>query len=177
MGEFMRGSWMLPLILLVGGCSCERRPDPLMVPAGSDAQVGGTPAANEQTVPSTPAPSAPAPASSTADAVSTVHAYLAAVAAKDWPRADTYWSGGKPPPRPDDFSVRGIEDLRSMRINNESPTPLDRESPPRSVEIQVTIRVRKETGGYEIRGWYRLRRKIGGDGWEITSASMQPSMG
>jgi len=168
---------MLPLILLVGGCSCERRPDAETVPAGTDVQVVATPAVDSQAIPATVAAPAPGPASSVSDAVSTVHAYLAAVAAKDWPKADAYWSGGKPPPRPDDFSVRGVEDLQSMRINNESPTPLDRDSPPQSVQIPVTIRVRKQTGVYEIRGWYRLRRKIAGDGWEITSASMQPSMG
>jgi hypothetical protein len=110
------------------------------------------------------------------NAVSTTHAYLGAIAGKDWAKADAYWVGGKPPPRPDDYAVRGIEDLRSLRINNDQPKPLDSESPPRSVEVPVTLRVRKESGIYEIRGWYRLRRKVAGDGWEITSASMRPSM-
>jgi hypothetical protein len=73
--------------------------------------------------------------------------------------------------------MRSIEQLRSMRINNDAPKALDQESPSKSVEIPVTVRVRKDSGIYEISGWYRLQRKVEGDGWEITSASLQPSMG
>jgi hypothetical protein len=109
-------------------------------------------------------------------AASTVHAYLAAAAGKDWDKADAYWVGGKPPPQPDDYSVRSLQDLGSMRINNEAPKPLDEEMPTRAVEIPVVLRVRKSDGIHEIKGWYRLRRKIGDDGWEITSASMRPSL-
>ena len=112
-----------------------------------------------------------------AEAVSTLHAYLGVVAGKDWDKANAYWSGGKPPPREDDYAVRGIEDLRSMRIKNEAPKPLDDESPSKSIEIPVSLRVRKDNGMYEINGWYRLQRKATGDGWEIASASLQPSMG
>ena len=71
---------------------------------------------------------------------------------------------------------RGIEDLGSMRITNRAPEPLDQEIPTRAVEIPVVLRVRKSDGIHEIKGWYRLRRKITDDGWEITSASMRPSL-
>lgn len=110
------------------------------------------------------------------EAAATLHAYLAVVAGKDWEKADAYWSDGKPLPREDDYAVRGIEDLRSMRINNEAPRPLDRESPSKHVEIPVSLRVSKDTGVYGINGWYRLRRKVDGEGWEIDSASLQPSL-
>lgn len=63
-----------------------------------------------------------------------------------------------------------------MRINTDVPVPLDDDSPPRAVEIPVILRVRGGNGISEIKGWYRLRRKISGDGWEITSASMRPSL-
>jgi hypothetical protein len=36
--------------------------------------------------------------------------------------------------------------------------------------------VRGDGGIREITGWYRLRRKVSDDGWEITSASMRPSL-
>ncbi len=173
----MRSVGWLPLILLIGGCSCDRRPEAQIAPVREPpAQANETAVGQDPALQAVTAPLVVDQANGVAASVSTVHAYVAAVAAKDWAKADAYWSGGKPPPRPDDFALRGVEDLRSLRINNESPKPLDSESPPQSVEIPVTLRVRKDAGVYEIRGWYRLRRKIGGDGWEITSASLQPSI-
>ena len=174
----MRGFWWLAIVLVAGGCSCDRRPDAQDQPdVRSASQADAAPADPEPALQAAPSVPAGVPANSVSASVSTLHAYVAAVAGKDWIKADAHWTGGKAPPRPDDFALRGIEDLRSMRINNESPIPLDRESPARSVEIPVTLRIRKDTGAYEIRGWYRLRRKIGGDGWEITSASLQPAIG
>lgn len=173
----MRGLFLLAMTLLIGGCSCNRQPD---AQASSQAATPESPATKpvdgDPLAQAAQAQAAVTPADSTAQAAATVHAYLAEVAGKNWGKADAYWSGGKPPPRADDFAVRGIDDLRSMRINNGTPKPLDQESPPQAVEIPVILRVRKATGVYEINGWYRLRRKVSGDGWEITSASMQPSM-
>ncbi len=167
----------LTLILLLGGCSCDRRPDAQIAPvAGRSSHNDATEAVRSPAIQAAPAPVVVDQDNGLSASVSTVHAYLAAVAGKDWAKADAYWSGGKAPPRPDDFAMRGIEDLRSLRIDNESPKSLDSESPPHSVEIPVTLRIRKDNGAYEIRGWYRLRRKIGGDGWEITSASLQTSL-
>ena len=170
------GWWAL--LVLIGGCSCDRRTDAQIAPGDEPpAHANETAVGQNAPLQAVPAPRVIDQANGVSASVSTVHAYVAAVAAKDWAKADAYWSGGKPPPRPDDFALRGVEDLRSLRINNESPKPLDSEAPPQSVEIPVTLRVRKDTGVYEIHGWYRLRRKIGGDGWEITSASLQPSIG
>lgn len=173
----MRSIAWLALILLLGGCSCDRRPDVQIAPdAAAPAHGNATAAAQDPVTQTAPGPSEIDQTNGVSASVSTVHAYVAAVAAKDWAKADAYWSGGKPSPQPDDFAVRGIEELRSLRINNESPKSLDSELPPQSVEIPVTLRIRKDNGVYEIRGWYRLRRKMGGDGWEITSASLQPSI-
>jgi hypothetical protein len=174
----MRTMMLVVMALLVGGCSCSRKPDPEPAPRAT-AQEQPAAAAN-------PVDSAPASAEAQAteiqahamsEAVSTLHSYLAIVAGKDWDKANAYWSGGKPPPREDDYAMRGVEGLRSMRINNEAPKPLDDESPSESIEIPVSLRIRKDSGIYEINGWYRLQRKATDDGWEITSASLQPSMG
>lgn len=174
----MRGMMLVAMVLLIGGCSCSRQADTESVP----------PAAKPAETATTENPVAPAPvpaevqaaeiqARTMSEAVSTLHAYLAVVAGKDWDKANAYWSGGKPPPREDDYAMRGVEGLRSMRINNEAPKPLDDESPSKTIEIPVSLRIRKDQGIYEINGWYRLQRNAAGDGWEITSASLQPTMG
>lgn len=174
----MRTMMLVVMALLVGGCSCSRKPDPEPAPRATTPEQ---PAAAANTVDSAPASAeaqtAEIQARAMSEAVSTLHSYLAIVAGKDWDKANAYWSGGKPPPREDDYAMRGVEGLRSMRINNEAPKPLDDESPSGSIEIPVSLRIRKDSGIYEINGWYRLQRKATDDGWEITSASLQPSMG
>ena len=174
----MRAMILAAMALLIGGCSCSRQPD-----AQSPSLATTSAQSTVATAPADPAPGAAATqtaqgqARAMSEAAATLHAYLAVVAGKDWEKADAYWSGGKPPPRADDYAVRGIEDLRSMRIDNGAPKPLDAGTPSRFIEIPVSLRVRKDTGIYEIKGWYRLQRKATGDGWEIASASMQPTMG
>ena len=173
----MRAVILSGIVLVLGGCSCSRDPGQdsakTAALATTDTSDQG---ADELAAQVASAKMDRARAAAMSEAASTVHAYLAAIAAKDWNKADAYWTGGKPPPRADDYAVRGIEDLRSLRINNDAPKPLDSESPPRSLEVPVDLRVRKDTGTQTITGWYRLRRKVGGDGWEITSASLQPAM-
>lgn len=175
----MRGSLLMVTVLLLGGCSCSRQPDAEPVTgaaASGQAASAQDPAATASQATAVQAQARASNAAALSQAASEVHAYLAAVAGKDWNKADAYWVGGKAPPQPDDYSVRSLQDLGSMRINNEAPKPLDEEIPTRAVEIPVVLRVRKNDGIHEIKGWYRLRRKIGGDGWEITSASMRPSL-
>lgn len=174
----MRGMMLVAMVLLMGGCSCSRQPDPEPAPQATTPEQLAVPIATADSAPvSTESQAVEIQARAMAEAVSTLHAYLAVVAGKDWDKANAYWSGGKPPPREDDYAVRGIEDLRSMRINNEAPKPLDDDSPSKFIEIPVSLRIRKDTGVYEINGWYRLQRKAAGEGWEIASASLQPSMG
>ena len=167
-------------VLLLGGCSCSRQPDagPAAAndAASSQAASAQDPATAASQAAATQVQAQASNAAALSQAASTIHAYLAAAAGKDWKKADAYWVGGKPPPQPDDYSVRSLQDLGSMRINNEAPKPLDEELPTRAVEIPVVLRVRKSDGIHEIKGWYRLRRKISDDGWESTSASMRPSL-
>lgn len=174
----MRGSLLMVTVLLLGGCSCSQQPDTAagVAASGQAAPAQDPVAIANQTATAQAAQAQASNAAALSQAASTVHAYLAAAAGKDWNKADAYWVGGKPPPQPDDYSVRSLQDLGSMRINNEAPKPLDQEIPTRAVEIPVVLRVRRSDGIHEIKGWYRLRRKIGDDGWEITSASMRPSL-
>lgn len=174
----MRGTILVLVALLIGGCSCSRQPEPETTPRAATPEqppaVAGTVDSAAVTAASQ---DAEIQARRMSEAVATLHSYLALVAGKDWDKANAYWSGGKPPPREDDHAMRGVEGLRSMRINNDPPKPLDDESPSKFIEIPVSLRIRKDSGIYEINGWYRLHRKATDDGWEIAAASLQPTMG
>ncbi|MET0655395.1 MAG: hypothetical protein ABWY94_07475 [Pseudoxanthomonas sp.] len=164
-------------MLMLGSCSCGRQPGVEDVSAAARTdQPAPAPEAMSSAAKSPTAEALAKNAANLSQAASTVHAYLAAVAGKNWKTADSYWAGGKAPPRPDDYVVRGIEDLGSMRINNQEPEPLDEEIPTRAVEIPVALLVRGGKNVRKIEGWYRLRRKVDDAGWEITSASLRPSL-
>ena len=108
-------------------------------------------------------------------AAATVHAYLRALPGRDQTRADAYWSAGTPGDPPEDALLRGyLPGLQDMRVENDAPRPLDRQRPPRAYEIPVRLRLRHADGELRLQGHYRLRARIDGDGWEITSAALQP---
>ncbi|MEE7547681.1 hypothetical protein HF319_12105, partial [Xanthomonas sp. Kuri4-1] len=76
--------------------------------------------------------------------------------------------------RPDDANLRALTGLISLRVQNAAPLALDREQPPRAVEVPVTLLARTDRGTRRFTGWYRLRARVDGRGWEITSAALQP---
>jgi hypothetical protein len=170
--------YRLPLLVLLvlplAQCSCQRDP-------GTDH---GTPAAaippagEASTSAPVDAPAATRLAAASARgelaAITTLHEYLRVLPEADRRRADAYWAGGGPGARPGDAALRAIPDLRSMRIQNERPLALDRESPPRAYEIPVRLRLDTSAGPGRMQGAYRLRARADGQGWEITSASLQP---
>ena len=174
----MRILVLIVMAALAGSCSCQRKPEKNQAPlAGATAEAeASADAAVEAARMQAAIQLQEDQRAAVSRAVSGLHSYLGLAAVKNWPKADAFWVGGKPPPRPDDHAFRAIEGLRSMRINNDSPIPLDQESPPRALEIPVTLRVRRDDGTRELKGWYRMRRKIDSDDWEITSASMQPTL-
>lgn len=169
----------LPFALLaaaLGGCSCSPRP-----PAEDERESSAQLAAPEAAIAAKAEQDATiraqrqAQAEAMSQAVSQLHGYLGAIGAKDWDKADSYWSGGKPPPRPDDYAVRALADMQALRIQNDRPQPLDSEQPSNAIEVPVRLRATLDSGGSrQLAGWYRLRRKVDGSGWEITSASLQP---
>ncbi len=106
-------------------------------------------------------------------AVATLQRYLAALG-EDQALADTYWVGGRPPERSGEADLRSLTDLRALRIENGTPTPLDSLAPPDAVEIPVELRISTRNAPLRrYHGWYRLRRT--GDGWRITSAAIDAS--
>ncbi|UNK56921.1 hypothetical protein MNQ95_12310 [Pseudoxanthomonas daejeonensis] len=166
------------LVLPLAYWSCQRHP------AAETPAVIAPDAAPSYAGAATPA-DAGAPGAAAADratataaeqAASALHAYLGALPGADRSRADAYWTGGNPGTPAGDALLRGIPDLRSMRILNDAPVALDRQSPPRAFEIPVRLRLETGTGQARLQGWYRLRTRIEGQGWEITSASLQPAL-
>jgi len=175
----MRALSILLLSLLLANCSCSRKPDP------------ETTLATTATLP--PATTKPDPAELAAhrrrqaltdeqgrlllEAAGTLHRYLAALASGDLTAADAMWVGGRPPPTPDDAALRAAGRY-SAHINTDAPKPLDPdELPSRSLEIPVRLRISGADGSVRNwSGWYRVRRKIGNDGWEISTASMRPQI-
>lgn len=106
------------------------------------------------------------------DAASTLHHYLAALPG-DRAKADTFWAGGKPPSDSGESDLRALEDLRALRIQNRTPTALDSEPVPNSLQVPVELRaIVGNASMRHYRGWYRMRRAVADGGWEITSASI-----
>lgn len=161
------------LVLPLAQCSCQRDAD---IPPTAQVPVDATLAGASRDDPNA-RNRAIADASSTAAqaAAATLHAYLGALPA-DRTRADAYWAGGDPGRTPGDAALRAIPGLRSMRIQNAPPVALDRESPPRAYEIPVDLRLDTASGPARMRGAYRMRTRIDGQGWEITSASLHPEL-
>jgi hypothetical protein len=106
-------------------------------------------------------------------AVSTLHAYLTALGGDDRAKADAFWSGGKPPARSGEADLRLLENLHALRIQNGTPNALDSEPVPNALEIPVELRASLDDAPMQrYRGWYRLRRAVADDSWEITSATI-----
>lgn len=107
-------------------------------------------------------------------AVATLQRYLAALGGDDRAAADAFWTGGQPPRNSREADLRTLQDLRGLRIENGRPEALDSEAVPRALEIPVELRVSVANGPLRrYRGWYRMRRAVADDRWEITSASME----
>lgn len=168
---------MLCALLCLGGCSCHRTPD-AETPAAAEVADADTPEQGEIADDPQPAQDAAARRARNAAfsaAVSAVHQYLAALPARTG-EADAMWTGGRPSPVPDDANLRALEGLNSLRVETDEPSALDKASPPEAVEVPVRLTARMAGGNRHYTGWYRLRPRVGGDGWEITSASLQPAL-
>ena len=148
-----------------------------------DAELAAQPAA---TVDAQPAPSA-ADAAATAAArevarqrddamyaaVGTVQRYLAALGGDDRAKADAFWADGRPPAASGEADLRTLTGLRGLRIENGTPKPLDGDAVPSALEVPVSLRAGIAAGGVQrYTGWYRVRRTVSGDAWQITSASV-----
>jgi len=171
-----RGAMLLALVGLAG-CSCHRQPDAETPVHPAAAEV--PPQANAGSAAQIDADAPPRlrqlRAQARLDAANAVQRYLTI-----WPGhpedADRMWAGGRPPALREDANLRSLQGLVSMRVRNDLPVALDQEDPPRAMEVPVHVLVQMPDGNHRFNGWYRVRMRIDGDGWELTSASLQPEL-
>ncbi|MGH8045540.1 MAG: hypothetical protein ACREOX_13090, partial [Stenotrophomonas sp.] len=90
--------------------------------------------------------------------------------------SDAYWSGGTTGTRPDDAVLRTIPQLRNLRVDTDPPIARDTAQPSRLREVPVRIRAITADGTFNYHGWYRLQPRPDGSGWELQSASLQPTL-
>ncbi|UHH10668.1 hypothetical protein LU699_02720 [Luteimonas fraxinea] len=106
------------------------------------------------------------------DAVSAVHAYLAALFKDDRSEADALWIHGRPASQ-GEADLRTLEDVPGLRVDNERPQPLDATPVPTALRIPVHLRIGGQGPLRRYSGYYDLRRD--GETWRITAASIDPS--
>lgn len=174
---FTRFGLAIALAAGLAGCSCHRTPDPQATAEAVDPEAAASTVAADDTPPAEGETAAQRHARDEAfsAAVSVVHRYLTALPGTR-AEADALWTGGRPSPVPDDANLRSLEGLQSLRIESDEPLALDKISPPEAVEVPVRLTARMAGGNRHYTGWYRVRPRVGGDGWEITSASLQPAL-
>lgn len=107
-----------------------------------------------------------------ADAVTTLHAYVAVLFKEDRSDADDYWLDGRPAAS-GESDLRALPRVTGIRLDNERPEPLDTAAVPEVLQIPVRLRVGGQGPLRHYAGHYRLRRV--GEDWRITSASIEPS--
>lgn len=171
--------WLTAMALAIGlaGCSCQRTPDPQESKAKTEPQAASATIADDDAAPAEATSAAQRHARDQAfsAAVSVVHRYLTALPGTRG-EADAMWTGGRPSPVPDDANLRSLEGLQSLRIETDEPLALDTLSPPEAVEVPVRLTARMAGGNRHYTGWYRVRPRVGGSSWEISSASLQPTL-
>lgn len=182
----MRSASVLLPLLLIAGCSCQRQGDGIeaaaaasatpsprttavTVPADADAA-----AAAAGTVPATPPPGAVA--AGAADEGATVRNYIGVLLRGDRAAAAAYWGGGTTRLQPDDAPLHRLTDVVSLRVDTDTPIARDTARPSRLREVPIRLRILTRQGTLHYHGWYRLQPRADGSGWELSGASLQPSL-
>lgn len=167
---------LLPLLL--GGCSCQpesaRAPDDRPPPVDVSA-AASLPQDTSSAEALSAAPAALSAVAPGADGeTTTVRNYINVLLRPDRAASDAFWRGGSAGSRPDDHVLRGIPDLRTLRVDTELPIARDTVVPSRLREVPVRVRAVTAENTFYYDGWYRLQPRADGSGWEITGASIQP---
>ncbi|AWH16814.1 hypothetical protein C1922_05530 [Stenotrophomonas sp. ZAC14D2_NAIMI4_7] len=176
---------------IVGGCLALALMGCSRAPADASASAATTAAAADATVATTPAADAPPGAL----AAQTVDPLFGAVAAGSEAPAhmlnryildllngnrsgsDAAWAFAPADPRhADDALLRQLPDLHSLRLDSEPPLPRDNERPSRLLEVPVRVRASTGQGTFRFHGWYRVQPRADGQGWQIQSAKLEPTL-
>jgi hypothetical protein len=174
-------SVLLPL-LLIGGCSCQRQGDAAAaadVDAATPPPARATAAAADAdagAVATPPALPSSAVAAGATDEPATVRNYMGVLLRGDRSAAAAYWQGGTPRAQPDDAPLHHLTDVVSLRVDTDTPIARDTALPSRLREVPVRIRILTGQGTLHYHGWYRLQPRADGSGWELSGASLQPSL-
>lgn len=170
-----RAWWLVIALLILLGVALavhEATRDPVGIPTHASDASGGTPDISAAAGASTAeAEAARARHEAIADAVQTLHAYLAVLFKDDRSEADTYWRDGRP--GAGDDALRVLTGVTGIRADNTRPEPLDALPVPEALEIPVRLRVGGTGPLRHFSGHYRMQRTA--EGWRITSASIEPS--
>ncbi|WP_422509058.1 hypothetical protein [Stenotrophomonas sp. GZD-301] len=172
-------SVLLPL-LLIGGCSCQREGDAVAAadvaappPASATTAAADAAAAAAATQPALPSSAVAAGAT---DEPATVRNYIGVLLRGDRTAAAAYWQGGTPRAQPDDAPLHHLTDVVSLRVDTDTPIARDTAVPSRLREVPVRIRILTRQGTLHYHGWYRLQPRADGSGWELSGASLQPTL-
>ncbi|UEX19222.1 hypothetical protein LMF57_05100 [Stenotrophomonas sp. SI-NJAU-1] len=179
----MRGFICSLIPLLVAGCS-----NP--APPADDTRRDASASTTDPSVPTTEA----APQAATVDAIAIdplygavalgseppsamLNRYVLDLLNQDKARSDAAWAYAPADPRhADDAALRLLPDVRNLRLDSDVPLPRDDGQPPRLLEVPVRIRAMTANGTIRYHGWYRVQPSADGHGWQIQSASLQPTL-
>ncbi|ALN90297.1 hypothetical protein [Lysobacter gummosus] len=160
------------LALTFVGCSCQRQ-------SQTDADAAPAP---EQTATTASGPTAAQLRAQAlerqrqqayVEAVDVLHTYLQQLGSGKREEAGKHWAYQRQPRGNEESDLRALKNLRAVRIENETPKPLDQEPVPELLEIPVDLRVTLENGeGRRYKGWYRMRRNTVDRHWELTAVSI-----
>ncbi len=90
---------------------------------------------------------------------------------------DAAWAIAPPDPRrADDAALRLLPDVRNLRLDSDPAVPRDEQQPSRLLEVPVRIRATTGEGVFRYHGWYRVQPRADGQGWQIQSAQLQPTL-
>lgn len=90
---------------------------------------------------------------------------------------DAAWAIAPPDARrADDAALRLLPDVRNLRLDSDPAVPRDQQQPPRLLEVPVRIRASTGKGVFRYHGWYRVQPRTDGQGWQIQSAQLQPTL-
>ncbi|HYQ24548.1 hypothetical protein [Stenotrophomonas sp.] len=90
---------------------------------------------------------------------------------------DDAWAIAPPDARrADDAVLRLLPDVRNLRLDSDPAVPRDAQQPPRLLEVPVRIRASTGEGQFRYHGWYRVQPRADGQGWQIQSAQLQPTL-
>lgn len=168
------------VILVLGVTRCGR------AERSVDSPDTGSVEAPADTAPPAPAPSAGRDAQAdvapstrrrqaVVAAIDAVHAYLQAVGARDFAKADALWQANREPTAHDEAGLRELGPLRALRMQNLAPALPPGNEVPASLEVPVQLVAYVENGApVRLNGHYRVRRDPVRARWEIAGAALRP---